>query len=100
MQETECKNALSHLIKNYFPTRDHVLILTNNILLSLSPVQAAMEWDSESVTSEDIFKQPNKPEMRAEPSTPKSNGGIRHHEFVSKTVRKCFKLQGKMKLGK
>lgn len=54
--------------------------------LSLS---AAMEWDSESVKSEDVFKQPANPEleMKAAPSTPQSNGGVRLHEFVSKTVR-------------
>lgn len=63
----------------------------------------AMEWDSESVTSEDIFKQPNKPEMRAEPSTPQSNGGIRHHEFVSKTVIKpesCVPCGKRIKFGR
>lgn len=48
-----------------------------------------MEWDSESVKSEDVFKQPANPdgEMKAAPSTPQSNGGVRIHEFVSKTVR-------------
>lgn len=48
-----------------------------------------MEWDSESVKSEDVFKQPGNPEreMIAEPRTPQSNGGVRLHEFVSKTVR-------------
>lgn len=50
---------------------------------------AAMEWDSESVKSEDVFKQPGFPEgeMKAQPSTPQSTGGVRLHEFVSKTVR-------------
>lgn len=48
-----------------------------------------MEWDSESVKSEDVFKQPANPEleMKTAPSTPQSNGGVRLHEFVSKTVR-------------
>lgn len=48
-----------------------------------------MDWDSESVKSEDVFKQPGNPEgeMKAKPSTPQSNGGVRLHEFVSKTVR-------------
>lgn len=48
-----------------------------------------MEWDSESVKSEDVFKQPENPEgeLKMQPSTPQSHGGVRLHEFVSKTVR-------------
>ncbi|XP_076022994.1 rac GTPase-activating protein 1 [Genypterus blacodes] len=51
---------------------------------------AAMEWDSESVNSVDIFKPPGnvEAETRAQPSTPQSNRGIRLHDFVSKTVIK------------
>lgn len=53
---------------------------------------AAMEWDSESVKSEDVFKQPGNPEaeMKTQPSTPQSQAGVRLHEFVSKTVRMPF----------
>ncbi|XP_071388394.1 rac GTPase-activating protein 1 [Centroberyx affinis] len=66
---------------------------------------AAMEWDSESVKSEDVFKQPAKPEreMRAEPRTPQSNAGVRLHEFVSKTVIKpesCVPCGKRIKFGK
>lgn len=51
-----------------------------------------MEWDSESVKSEDVFKQPGNPEaeMKTQPSTPQSHAGVRLHEFVSKTVRMPF----------
>lgn len=47
-----------------------------------------MEFDSESVQSEDFFKQPSKPveDVRTQPSTPQRQGGVRLHEFVSKTV--------------
>lgn len=50
---------------------------------------AAKEWDSESVKSDDVFKQPSIPEeqKKVEPGTPQSNRGVRLHEFVSKTVR-------------
>ncbi|XP_070695930.1 rac GTPase-activating protein 1 [Pempheris klunzingeri] len=66
---------------------------------------AAMEWDSESVKSEDIFKQPDIPdrEIKAHPSTPQSNGGVRVHEFVSKTVIKpesCIPCGKRIKFGK
>ncbi|KAG7221713.1 hypothetical protein INR49_000080 [Caranx melampygus] len=66
---------------------------------------AAMEWDSESVKSEDVFKQPANPEgeIRAQPSTPQSNGGVRLHEFVSKTVIKpesCVPCGKRIKFGK
>lgn len=48
-----------------------------------------MEWDSESLKSEDTVKPPGnfEGEMRAQPSTPQSNRRVRLHEFVSKTVR-------------
>lgn len=45
-----------------------------------------MAWetaDMDSVHSVDILK---RTETKAEPSTPQSNGSIRLHEFVSKTV--------------
>uniref|UniRef100_A0A3P8QWT3 Rac GTPase-activating protein 1 n=1 Tax=Astatotilapia calliptera TaxID=8154 RepID=A0A3P8QWT3_ASTCA len=66
---------------------------------------AAMECDSESVKSEDVFKQPANPEleMKAAPSTPQSNGGVRLHEFVSKTVIKpesCVPCGKRIKFGK
>lgn len=51
----------------------------------LTPI-AAMVWDTadtDSVQSVDILK---RTEIKPEPSTPQSNGGIRLHEFVSKTV--------------
>lgn len=54
-----------------------------------SPVPAAaMEFDSESVQSEELFKQPSNPEadVKTQPSTPQRQGGVRLHEFVSKTV--------------
>ncbi|XP_029011466.1 rac GTPase-activating protein 1 [Betta splendens] len=66
---------------------------------------AAMEWDSESVQSENVFKQPSIPEgdRKAEPSTPQSKGGVRLHEFVSKTVIKpesCVPCGKRIKFGK
>ncbi|XP_049921751.1 rac GTPase-activating protein 1 [Epinephelus moara] len=66
---------------------------------------AAMEWDSESVKSEDVFKQPGNPEgeRKVAPSTPQSHGGVRHHEFVSKTVIKpesCVPCGKRIKFGK
>ncbi|XP_040007530.1 rac GTPase-activating protein 1 [Xiphias gladius] len=66
---------------------------------------AAMELDSESVRSEDVFKQPGNPEgeMKIQPSTPQSNGGVRLHEFVSKTVIKpesCVPCGKRIKFGK
>uniref|UniRef100_A0A667YSU4 Rac GTPase-activating protein 1 n=1 Tax=Myripristis murdjan TaxID=586833 RepID=A0A667YSU4_9TELE len=67
--------------------------------------RTALEWDSESVKSDYVFKQPDKPEreIRAEPSTPQSNGGVRLHEFVSKTVIKpesCVPCGKRIKFGK
>lgn len=52
---------------------------------------AVQEWgtaDTDSVQSMDVFRHPSQPngESRAEPSTPQGNGGVRLHEFVSKTV--------------
>ncbi|XP_074536648.1 rac GTPase-activating protein 1 [Halichoeres trimaculatus] len=66
---------------------------------------AAMEWDSESIQSEDVFKQPVNPdgEIKTQPSTPQSHGGVRHHEFVSKTVIKpesCVPCGKRIKFGK
>ncbi|XP_056130825.1 rac GTPase-activating protein 1 [Lampris incognitus] len=62
-------------------------------------------WDSESVTSADVFKQPSKPEreMKIAPSTPQGNGGVRTHDFVSKTVIKpesCVPCGKRIKFGK
>ncbi|KAL1020701.1 hypothetical protein UPYG_G00003530 [Umbra pygmaea] len=60
---------------------------------------AMLEWDSESVKSEEVqFKQPSKLQ---EPSTP--HGGVRLHEFVSKTVIKpesCVPCGKRIKFGK
>ncbi|KAM9785732.1 LOW QUALITY PROTEIN: rac GTPase-activating protein 1 [Neosynchiropus ocellatus] len=68
---------------------------------------AARDWDSASVTSEDVFKPPSapEPERRAAPSTPQPSGGggIRPHEFVSKTVIKpesCVPCGKRIKFGK
>lgn len=66
---------------------------------------AAMEWDSESVKSDDVFKQPSIPEaeMKTQPGTPQNNGGVRLHEFVSKTVIKpesCVPCGKRIKFGK
>ncbi|XP_010770179.1 thyroid receptor-interacting protein 11, partial [Notothenia coriiceps] len=45
-----------------------------------------MEWDSESVKSQDVFKQPEVvQERRALPGTPQNLGVVRMHDFVSKT---------------
>ncbi|ROL43166.1 Rac GTPase-activating protein 1 [Anabarilius grahami] len=69
---------------------------------------AAVEWDTadtDSVQSMDVFKQPSHPngESKAEPSTPQGNGGVRLHEFVSKTVIKpesCVPCGKRIKFGK
>uniref|UniRef100_A0A9J7X870 Rac GTPase-activating protein 1 n=1 Tax=Cyprinus carpio carpio TaxID=630221 RepID=A0A9J7X870_CYPCA len=69
---------------------------------------AAVEWDTadtDSVQSMDVFKQPGQPngEIRTEPSTPQGNGGVRLHEFVSKTVIKpesCVPCGKRIKFGK
>lgn len=47
-----------------------------------------MEFDSESVQSVDLFKQPSTPaaDVKTQPSTPQRQGGVRLHEFASKTV--------------
>ncbi|KAA0707286.1 Rac GTPase-activating protein 1 [Triplophysa tibetana] len=66
---------------------------------------AAMEWDTadtDSVQSMDVFKQPSG-QHKAEPSTPQGNGGMRLHEFVSKTVIKpesCVPCGKRIKFGK
>uniref|UniRef100_A0A4W5LVC7 Rac GTPase-activating protein 1 n=1 Tax=Hucho hucho TaxID=62062 RepID=A0A4W5LVC7_9TELE len=65
---------------------------------------ATLEWDSESVKSEDVM--PNRPESDSrpqEPSTPQGNGSVRNHEFVSKTVIKpesCVPCGKRIKFGK
>uniref|UniRef100_A0A1A8QQK1 Rac GTPase-activating protein 1 n=1 Tax=Nothobranchius rachovii TaxID=451742 RepID=A0A1A8QQK1_9TELE len=66
---------------------------------------AAMEWVSSSVGSEDALKPPDNPEkeVRPEPSTPQGKGGVRLHEFVSKTVIKpesCVPCGKRIKFGK
>lgn len=49
---------------------------------------AVMEWDSESVKSEDVWQPGNHGgEIKMQPSTPQGQTGVRLHEFVSKTVR-------------
>ncbi|XP_066564345.1 rac GTPase-activating protein 1 [Amia ocellicauda] len=62
-------------------------------------------WDSESGLSEHAGEKQNHPELihHAEPSTPQGNGGIRLHEFVSKTVIKpesCVPCGKRIKFGK
>ncbi|XP_060793312.1 rac GTPase-activating protein 1 [Neoarius graeffei] len=63
---------------------------------------AAIVWasaDMDSVQSVDI----KRTEMKAEPSTPQNNGGVRVHEFVSKTVIKpesCVPCGKRIKFGK
>uniref|UniRef100_A0A8C4FFA6 Rac GTPase-activating protein 1 n=1 Tax=Dicentrarchus labrax TaxID=13489 RepID=A0A8C4FFA6_DICLA len=64
-----------------------------------------MDWESESVKPEDVFKQPGIPEgeIKMQPSTPQNHGGVRHHEFVSKTVIKpesCVPCGKRIKFGK
>lgn len=64
---------------------------------SSSRLSAAMEWDSESVQSEDVFKQPENPDREPrpmQPKTPQNQGGVRPHEFVSKTVREQWSRGG------
>uniref|UniRef100_A0A8C4Z6W0 Rac GTPase activating protein 1 n=1 Tax=Gadus morhua TaxID=8049 RepID=A0A8C4Z6W0_GADMO len=68
-------------------------------------ITETMEWDSESVQSVEIFKQPSVPDRvtRAEPSTPQNTGSMRVHEFVSKTVIKpesCVPCGKRIKFGK
>ncbi|KAJ8370074.1 hypothetical protein SKAU_G00101020 [Synaphobranchus kaupii] len=64
---------------------------------------AAQGWDTDSAQSENIFKQPSKQERApvTEPSTPQ--GGVRLHEFISKTVIKpesCVPCGKRIKFGK
>ncbi|KAG7472022.1 hypothetical protein MATL_G00104050 [Megalops atlanticus] len=64
---------------------------------------ATQGWDTNSVQDENV--QPNKPErdILPEPSTPQGNGGVRLHEFVSKTVIKpesCVPCGKRIKFGK
>lgn len=56
--------------------------------LSATISAAAMELDTDSVQSVDLFKQPSNPaaDEKMQPSTPQRQGGVRLHEFVSKTV--------------
>lgn len=65
---------------------------------------ANMEWDSESVKSQDVFKQPEVlQERRALPGTPQNLGGVRLHDFVTKTVIKpesCVPCGKRIKFGK
>ncbi|XP_059902547.1 rac GTPase-activating protein 1 [Gadus macrocephalus] len=68
-------------------------------------ITETMEWDSKSVQSVEIFKQPSVPDRvtRAEPSTPQNTGSMRVHEFVSKTVIKpesCVPCGKRIKFGK
>lgn len=58
-------------------------------ILTVFPV-AAMVWattDTDSVQSVDVL---SRTDGKVEPSTPQSNGGVRLHEFVSKTVCLSF----------
>ncbi|XP_061114579.1 rac GTPase-activating protein 1 isoform X1 [Conger conger] len=61
-------------------------------------------WDSECGHVENTPKQPGKQERNpAQPSTPQGNGGVRLHEFISKTVIKpesCVPCGKRIKFGK
>ncbi|KAJ8258201.1 hypothetical protein GJAV_G00194300 [Gymnothorax javanicus] len=66
---------------------------------------AAQGWDSDSGQSEPAIKQPGKPDrgLLSEPSTPQGTGGVRLHEFISKTVIKpesCVPCGKRIKFGK
>ncbi|XP_018616064.1 rac GTPase-activating protein 1 isoform X1 [Scleropages formosus] len=63
---------------------------------------ALQEWDAQS---ENVFKPPTNPnvEPSSEPMTPHGNGGVRMHEFISKTVIKpetCVPCGKRIKFGK
>lgn len=70
--------------------------------------RTAQDWDTDSIQSTDtVFKQPSRPERpmptSTEPSTPTGTGGLRLHEFVSKTVIKpesCVPCGKRIKFGK
>ncbi|XP_041952727.1 rac GTPase-activating protein 1 [Alosa sapidissima] len=70
--------------------------------------KTAQDWDTDSIQSNDtVFKQPGRPERQIStstlPSTPSNNGGLRLHEFVSKTVIKpesCVPCGKRIKFGK
>lgn len=68
------------------------MVCNTRAFISRFSCSATTEWDSESVKSEDVFKQPINPEgeLKMQPSTPQNQGGVRLHEFVSKTVRMPF----------
>ncbi|XP_035237400.1 rac GTPase-activating protein 1 isoform X1 [Anguilla anguilla] len=62
-------------------------------------------WESDSTSAENVPKLINKPERVpvSEPSTPQGNGGVRLHEFISKTVIKpesCVPCGKRIKFGK
>lgn len=58
-------------------------------ILTVFPV-AAMVWATEDTDSVQSVEVLTRTDSKAEPSTPQSNGGVRLHEFVSKTV--CLSL--------
>ncbi|GAA6107049.1 rac GTPase-activating protein 1 [Tachysurus ichikawai] len=64
---------------------------------------AAMVWATEDTDSVQSVEVLTRTDSKAEPSTPQSNGGVRLHEFVSKTVIKpesCFPCGKRIKFGK
>uniref|UniRef100_A0AAR2JTS1 Rac GTPase-activating protein 1 n=1 Tax=Pygocentrus nattereri TaxID=42514 RepID=A0AAR2JTS1_PYGNA len=79
---------------------------------AVTTVEAVPYWtrsrrktDTDSIQSVDVFKRPNhvERESKAEPNTPQSNGSVRLHEFVSKTVIKpesCVPCGKRIKFGK
>uniref|UniRef100_A0AAR2L6L9 Rac GTPase-activating protein 1 n=1 Tax=Pygocentrus nattereri TaxID=42514 RepID=A0AAR2L6L9_PYGNA len=77
---------------------------------AVTTVEAVPYWTrSRRKTGEfqsvDVFKRPNhvERESKAEPNTPQSNGSVRLHEFVSKTVIKpesCVPCGKRIKFGK
>ncbi|NP_955925.1 rac GTPase-activating protein 1 [Danio rerio] len=89
-------------------SRRKTVFCSSEQCISLNYSSAAVEWDTvdtDSVQSMDVFKQPSLPnaENRAEPSTPQGNGGVRLHEFISKTVIKpesCVPCGKRIKFGK
>ncbi|KAI1897067.1 hypothetical protein AGOR_G00079300 [Albula goreensis] len=66
---------------------------------------AAQGWDADPALAENVPKQPVRAERDPlpEPSTPQGNGGVRLHEFISKTVIKpesCVPCGKRIKFGK
>lgn len=81
--------AGGRLVTSSFQLGKHADIIWDVIPTLFATVSAAaMELDTDSVQSVDLFKQPGNPaaDEKMQPSTPQRHGGARLHEFVSKTV--------------